>query len=144
MRIVLLVCLCCYYALASGFKISEQSLNATALSSAYVAHLFKFKAEIKMRIVLLVCLCCYYALASGFKISEQSLNATALSSAYVAGAFGADSAYYNPANMGFTHQLSSNDKSELELTLTGIYIPGFSFTTDTGRKDIGQGSINWG
>nr|WP_317404634.1 outer membrane protein transport protein [uncultured Helicobacter sp.] len=97
-----------------------------------------------MRIVLLVCLCCYYALASGFKISEQSLNATALSSAYVAGAFGADSAYYNPANMGFTHQLSSNDKSELELTLTGIYIPGFSFTTDTGRKDIGQGSINWG
>ena len=97
-----------------------------------------------MRAFLITCLCCYYALASGFKIAEQSLNATALSSAYVAGAFGADSAYYNPANMGFSHQLSQSNKSELELTLTGIYIPEFSFTTDTGRKDIGQGSINWG
>lgn len=97
-----------------------------------------------MRIFLIACLCFCYAFTSGFKVNEQSLNATALSSAYVAGAFGADSAYYNPANMGFTHQLSSNDKNELELTLTGIYIPGFSFTTDTGRKDMGQGSINWG
>lgn len=38
---------------------------------------------------------------SGFKLTEQSLNGTALNSAYIAGAYGADSSYYNPANMGF-------------------------------------------
>ena len=97
-----------------------------------------------MRIIF--CLIIYYSftMASGFRIAEQSLNATALNSAYVAGAYGADSAYYNPANMGFSHPLSSTDKHDLDITFTGIYIPGFAFTTDTSLKNIGEGSINWG
>lgn len=81
--------------------------------------------------------------ASGFKINEQSLRSIALSSAYVATAFGADSSYFNPANMGFLDGIRK-DKNELEISLTAIYIPGFNFTTDTRTKQIGQGSINWG
>lgn len=67
--------------------------------------------------------------ASGFRLNEQSLNATALNSAYIAGATGADSSYYNPANMGF------DDNNELEINATMIFIPGFNFTTYS--KDAG-------
>ncbi len=70
--------------------------------------------------------------ASGFILNEQSLNGTALNSAYVAGAYGADSSYYNPANMGF------DDNNELELNATMIFIPGFDFST-VGR-DKGEAS----
>lgn len=97
-----------------------------------------------MRIILYLVLLFSFGFASGFKINEQSLKSTALNSAYVAGAFGADSAYYNPANMGFPHALSDKDKGDLDITFTGIYIPGFAFTTDTDTKNIGEGSINWG
>ncbi|WP_276891830.1 outer membrane protein transport protein [Helicobacter japonicus] len=97
-----------------------------------------------MRIILYLIFLFSFSFASGFKINEQSLKSTALNSAYVAGAFGADSAYYNPANMGFSHVLSDKDKGDLDITFTGIYIPGFAFTTDTDTKNIGEGSINWG
>lgn len=97
-----------------------------------------------MRIILYLIFLFSFGFASGFKINEQSLKSTALNSAYVAGAFGADSAYYNPANMGFSHALSDKDKGDLDITFTGIYIPGFAFTTDTDTKNIGEGSINWG
>ena len=97
-----------------------------------------------LRSLVLLLLCCCLAYTSGFKINEQSLNSTALNSAYVAGAYGADSAYYNPANMGFSHPLSDTAKHDLDITFTGIYIPGFAFTTDTNLKNIGEGSINWG
>lgn len=80
---------------------------------------------------------------SGFKINEQSLRSIALSSAYVAAAYGADSSYFNPANMGFLDGIRK-DKNDLEVSLTAIYIPGFNFATDTRTKQIGQGSINWG
>lgn len=60
---------------------------------------------------------------SGFRLSEQSLNGTALNSAYVAGAKGADSSYYNPANMGLS------EEAEIEVNGTLILVPGFDFTT---------------
>lgn len=66
---------------------------------------------------------CSLAQASGFKLTEQSLNGTALNSAYIAGAYGADSSYYNPANIGF------DEANELEVNGTMIFIPGFSFST---------------
>lgn len=81
--------------------------------------------------------------ASGFKINEQSLKSVALSSAYVAAAYGADSSYFNPANMGFLDGVRE-DKHDLEVALTVIYIPGFKFSTDTTTKKLGEGSINWG
>ena len=40
-------------------------------------------------------------MAGGYKIPEQSLNSMALGAAYVAHTSGADTAYYNPANMAF-------------------------------------------
>ncbi|WP_305862560.1 OmpP1/FadL family transporter [Helicobacter cholecystus] len=67
------------------------------------------------------------AFAGGFKMNEHSLNSIALSSAYVAGASGADSAYYNPANMGMGR---FSDKHELEISTTWIHVPAFDFTTD--------------
>ena len=62
--------------------------------------------------------------ASGFRLTEQSLNGTALNSAYIAGAYGADSTYYNPANMGLGEY---GDKHELEIDASIIYIPAFEF-----------------
>jgi len=41
------------------------------------------------------------SIAGGYKIPEQSLNSMALGASYVAHTMGADSAYYNPANMSF-------------------------------------------
>jgi len=41
------------------------------------------------------------SMAGGYKIPEQSLNSMALGASYVAHTMGADSAYYNPANMSF-------------------------------------------
>lgn len=64
--------------------------------------------------------------ASGFRLPEQSLNGTALNSAYIAGAYGADSSYYNPANMSFGKE---SDRYSLELDGSLIIIPGFNFST---------------
>lgn len=75
---------------------------------------------------------CSLAQASGFKLTEQSLNGTALNSAYIAGAYGADSSYYNPANMGF------DEANELEVNGTMIFIPEFSFSTANRKINIGS------
>jgi len=40
-------------------------------------------------------------MAAAYKVPEQSINSTALGGAYVANTDGADTAYYNPANMAF-------------------------------------------
>ncbi len=55
-------------------------------------------------------------LAGGYKVPEQSLSGIALSSANVANAHGADSAYYNPANMVF------NDKNKNYFEITAFFI----------------------
>jgi long-chain fatty acid transport protein len=57
-------------------------------------------------------------MAGGYKIPEQSLNAVALGAAYVAHTSGADSAYYNPANMAFME-----DKQYAEGGLTLAHLP---------------------
>ncbi|MCE3046605.1 OmpP1/FadL family transporter [Helicobacter kayseriensis] len=68
-----------------------------------------------------------FVLGSGFKLNEHSLNSIALSSAYVAGANGADSALYNPANMGMG---KFSNKHEIEISTTWLHVPRFDFTTD--------------
>jgi long-chain fatty acid transport protein len=65
--------------------------------------------------------------ASGYKIPEQSLKGIALSAANVANASGADSAYYNPANMAF-----NEDKNFFELTSTFIHLNKVKFSNDNG------------
>lgn len=52
-------------------------------------------------------------MAGGYKIPEQSLNSMALGAAYVAHTTGADTAYFNPANMAFMA-----DKQYMEGALT--------------------------
>jgi len=61
--------------------------------------------------------------AGGYKIPEQSLNGMALGAAYIAHTTGADSAYYNPANMAF---LDPN-LHYMEGALTGVYLPENDF-----------------
>lgn len=74
-----------------------------------------------------------HLLASGFRLTEQSLNGTALNSAYIAGAYGADSTYYNPANMGLGEY---GDKHELEIDASIIYIPAFGFDAESRDKGM--------
>ena len=62
-------------------------------------------------------------LAGGYKIPEQSINSTALGAAYVAHTMGADTAYYNPANMVFME-----DKSYVEGGVTLAHLPSNEYT----------------
>jgi len=62
-------------------------------------------------------------MASGYRLPEQSLNAMALSSAYTAHTSGADTAYYNPANMAFMDE----SKSYVEGGLTLAHLPSIVF-----------------
>jgi len=61
--------------------------------------------------------------AGGYKIPEQSLNSNALGAAYVAHTSGADSAYFNPANMSFME-----DKQYFTAGLTLAHLPSITYT----------------
>jgi len=63
-------------------------------------------------------------MAGGYKIPEQSLNSMALGAAYVAHTTGADTAYYNPANMAFMDA----DTSYVEGALTLAHLPSIKYT----------------
>ena len=58
-------------------------------------------------------------LAGAYKVPEQSLNSMALGGASVAYTNGADSAYFNPANMAFM----AKDKQFMEAGLTLVHLP---------------------
>lgn len=62
-------------------------------------------------------------MAGGYKIPEQSLNSMALGAAYVAHTMGADTAYYNPANMAFMA-----DKQYVEGSITLAHLPSNIYT----------------
>lgn len=61
-------------------------------------------------------------LAGAYKIPEQSLNSMALGAAYVAHTDGADTAYYNPANMAFM-----GDQQFAEVGVTWAHLPRNEF-----------------
>lgn len=63
-------------------------------------------------------------MAGGYKLPEVSLNSTALAAAYVAHTTGADTAYYNPANMSFME-----DKNYIEGGLTIVHLPANVFSS---------------
>lgn len=67
------------------------------------------------KIILISTIASSLVLASGYRLPEQSVRSTALSAAYVANAHGADSAYFNPANMVF-----NDDIQQIEGSLTYI------------------------
>ncbi|MEA1915762.1 MAG: outer membrane protein transport protein [Campylobacterota bacterium] len=60
--------------------------------------------------------------AAGYQIPNHSINANALATAYVANAKGADSAYYNPANM--VHNDSNN---ALEISLNYVTLDTIAY-----------------
>jgi len=62
-------------------------------------------------------------MAGGYKIPEQSLNSMALGAAYVAHTMGADTAYFNPANMAFMA-----DKQYMEGAITLAVLPKNTYT----------------
>ncbi len=63
-------------------------------------------------------------MAGGWKIPEQSLNSMALGAAYVAHTTGADTAYFNPANMSFMDP----EKSYVEGGVTLAHLPSNEYT----------------
>lgn len=72
-------------------------------------------------------------MAGGYKIPEQSLNSMALGAAYVAHTMGADTAYYNPANMAFME-----DKQFLEAGLTLAHLPSNTYTLDIAHSGTSE------
>ncbi len=75
------------------------------------------------KIVLVSTLLSSMLLASGYRLPESSINSTALSGAYTANANGADSSYYNPANMVF-----KKGCGEFEADLTYINLAKIKYT----------------
>ena len=73
-------------------------------------------------------------MAGGYKIPEQSLNSMALSAAYVAHTTGADTAYFNPANMSFMNA----DKSYVEGGITLAHLPSnvYSLGPLSGESEV--------
>jgi long-chain fatty acid transport protein len=63
------------------------------------------------------------AFASGYRIPEQSVNSTARAGSYVAYTPGADSAYFNPANMSWLE-----DRGYLEADATWIHLSSIEYT----------------
>ena len=64
-----------------------------------------------------------FVLAGAYKVPEQSLNSMALGGAYVAHTNGADTAYFNPANMAFL----KDDKQFMEVGITWVHLPSNRF-----------------
>jgi len=63
-----------------------------------------------------------FLMAGAYKVPEQSVNSMALGAAYVAHTDGADTAYFNPANMAFME-----DKQFAEVGLTWAHLPRNEF-----------------
>ena len=61
-------------------------------------------------------------MAGGYKIPEQSLNSMALGAAYVAHTSGADTSYFNPANMAFM-----GEKQYVDGAITLAHLPENTF-----------------
>lgn len=77
------------------------------------------------------------AYGSGYRIPEQSINSTALANAYVAHTTGADSAYFNPANMSF-----SEDSWQVEASLMYINLPSIDYTA-VGSSEVSTKDENF-
>ena len=74
------------------------------------------------KIILLSTITSSLVMAGAYKIPEQSTNSMALGAAYVAHTDGADTAYFNPANMAFME-----DKQFMEAGLTWAHLPRNTF-----------------
>ncbi|WP_457744518.1 OmpP1/FadL family transporter [Sulfurimonas sp.] len=83
----------------------------------------------KLTLLPLLFSCAVYA--GGYKIPETSLNGIALSAATVAHSHGADTAYYNPANMIFM-----KDEQNIEADVIYIGLDPEKYRSNDGTADI--------
>jgi len=74
------------------------------------------------KIILLSVITTSFIVAGAYKVPEQSVNSMALGAAYVAHTDGADTAYFNPANMAFME-----NKQFAEVGLTWAHLPSNKF-----------------
>lgn len=74
------------------------------------------------KIILLSAITSSLVMAGAYKVPEQSVNSMALGAAYVAHTDGADTAYFNPANMAFM-----SDEQFMEAGLTWAHLPRNTF-----------------
>jgi long-chain fatty acid transport protein len=72
-------------------------------------------------------------MAGAYKIPEQSINSMALGAAYVAHTTGADTAYFNPANMAFM-----GEKQYVEGAITLAHLPSnvYSLGIASGKSEV--------
>jgi len=108
------------------------------------------------KIILLSTITSSLIMAAAYKVPEQSVNSMALGAAYVAHTDGADTAYFNPANMAFME-----DKQFAEAGLTLAHLPRNEFKGDnpatSGKSEIenlilpnihyvskAMGDVRWG
>jgi len=73
-------------------------------------------------VTLLSLVTCTSLMAGAYSIPENSVNSVALSAAYVANTSGADTAYFNPANMMY-----EEDKHQLEVAVSYIGLSSTNF-----------------
>ncbi len=88
------------------------------------------------KIVALSILSCSLLVASGYRLPVSSIKSVALSGAYVANTSGADTAYYNPANMVF-----DIDADQIEGALTNVGLPSVKYT-DNRKSEFSSKSEN--
>jgi long-chain fatty acid transport protein len=90
------------------------------------------------KIIILSAITSSILMAGAYKVPEQSVNSTALGAAYVAHTSGADTAYFNPANMAFME-----DKQFIEGGLTWAHLPRNKFVgTQTYEGGTAQDADN--
>ena len=94
----------------------------------------------KIALMSLVVSCSLYA--GGYKIPEVSTNGVALSAANIAHAHGADTAYYNPANMAFMQDTQTVEADIVYIGLDSVRYKG-KVPNDTTYYDIGSESENF-
>jgi len=90
------------------------------------------------KIITLTVLTSSLIIAGAYKVPEQSINSMALGATYVAHTEGADTAYFNPANMAFL----DSDKQMMESGLTLAHLPKNKFKGEQAFSDTEVYSAN--
>lgn len=76
-----------------------------------------------------------FLLSSGWRIPEQSSRSVALSGAYTANSHGADTSYYNPANMSFNKDIYQIEASAIYIGLSNIKYDDYSVSTRNSESE---------
>ena len=85
------------------------------------------------KVLLSIVATCSLLNAGGYKVPEQSADSLGLAASNVAFSFGADAAYFNPANMMFL-----DGRHHVESTLGWFHIHSLDFKTDSGKTYSSQ------